>query len=122
MGEQPQRAGTVAGAVVRTTRAARPGQWPRLRDPRPASSALLDGLVPEQRRPDDSWWLTAACKDRDTELFFPEGRGRRSRVQEAAAKAVCEACPVQRRCLEAAVVLGERYGIWGGLTERERGW
>ena len=37
------------------------------------------------------------------------------------AKAICSRCEVQRHCLDMAVRSAERHGIWGGLTERERG-
>lgn len=33
---------------------------------------------------------------------------------------VCQACPVQADCLDYAVRIGQRHGIWGGLSERER--
>jgi WhiB family redox-sensing transcriptional regulator len=36
------------------------------------------------------------------------------------AKAVCDACPVHQSCLEHALTVREREGVWGGLTERER--
>ena len=41
-------------------------------------------------------------------------------VDEDAAKAVCAACPVRQACLEHALSASEPYGIWGGLTLRER--
>jgi WhiB family redox-sensing transcriptional regulator len=68
------------------------------------------------------WQLTGACRGRDAELFFhPEGeRGPRRRRREAAAKAVCAACPVLLRCREAALLAREPYGVWGGLSEHER--
>ena len=48
-------------------------------------------------------------------LFFPE-RGASTRK----AKAICRACTVQDECLEYAVQNSEKFGIWGGLSERER--
>lgn len=51
------------------------------------------------------------------ELHFPE-RGRGS--QTRAAKAVCFTCEVRVSCLEGAIARREPYGIWGGMTERER--
>lgn len=73
------------------------------------------------RAPDD-WVLLAACRGK-TELFFPpdmsESRAER-RGREAQAKQVCNACDVRTQCLSEAVEAGERFGIWGGLTERER--
>jgi WhiB family redox-sensing transcriptional regulator len=70
----------------------------------------------------DSWRALAACRGMDTDLFFPEGRGRTLRSRELIAKNVCSACPVARECREEASTLPERFGIWGGLTENERGW
>ena len=51
----------------------------------------------------------------DADLFFPE-RGASTRL----AKSVCRQCPVQEECLEYAVNNREKFGIWGGLSERER--
>ncbi|WP_106536031.1 WhiB family transcriptional regulator [Haloactinopolyspora alba] len=70
----------------------------------------------------DAWRVHAACRGMDTDLFYPEGRGRTLRAREQIAKEVCLSCPVARQCREAATALPERYGIWGGLTEGERGW
>jgi len=58
----------------------------------------------------------------ESELFYaPDGeRGATKRRRERAAKAVCAACPVRRPCLAHALASQERYGVWGGLSERER--
>lgn len=61
------------------------------------------------------WQEGAACKEADPDLFFPE-RG----SPGDSAKRVCVNCEVRLECLEYALANGERYGIWGGLTERER--
>lgn len=68
------------------------------------------------------WQLRAACRGADTEQFFhPENeRGPRRLAREAAAKAVCARCPVQRECADYALRTREPYGIWGGLGENER--
>jgi WhiB family redox-sensing transcriptional regulator len=63
----------------------------------------------------DRWQLRAACRGSDTDLFFPE-RGESSKE----AKAVCAICPVRQQCLDFAISEVEHYGIWGGLSERER--
>ncbi|NED97217.1 WhiB family transcriptional regulator [Phytoactinopolyspora alkaliphila] len=70
----------------------------------------------------DSWRAFAACRGMDTDLFYPEGRGGTLRKREAIAKTVCESCPVAPQCRDAALQTPERFGIWGGLTEGERGW
>ena len=62
-----------------------------------------------------SWHEKARCKGWDPEIFYPD-RG----VPSASAKAVCKECPVQPDCLEYALTKDERFGIWGGLSERER--
>jgi WhiB family redox-sensing transcriptional regulator len=67
--------------------------------------------------PDDevSWQLQANCLGVDPDLFFPE---RGASTKEA--KAVCRGCQVREQCLEYALANGEKFGIWGGLSERER--
>jgi len=68
----------------------------------------------------DDWRQAAACRDTDPDLFFPVGTTGPAIDQIEAAKAVCRACVVQNECLEYALVNGEKFGIWGGLSERER--
>jgi WhiB family transcriptional regulator, redox-sensing transcriptional regulator len=69
-----------------------------------------------------SWRLRAACREVDSAGFFsPDGeRGPAREVREARAKAICARCPVIRECAGYAIAAGERYGVWGGLSERER--
>lgn len=70
----------------------------------------------------DDWVLSAACRGR-TDLFFaPDDSETRSarRRREAEAKSVCGVCEVRAACLTEALESDERFGIWGGLTERER--
>jgi WhiB family redox-sensing transcriptional regulator len=62
-----------------------------------------------------SWQDQANCLGVDPDLFFPE-RGASTRE----AKEVCRGCVVRLDCLEYALVNGEKFGIWGGLSERER--
>jgi WhiB family redox-sensing transcriptional regulator len=68
------------------------------------------------------WQTDAACRRADPDLFFhPWGERDPSRSRrDAAAKAVCAACPVQLPCREVALATYEPYGVWGGLTEAER--
>jgi WhiB family redox-sensing transcriptional regulator len=63
----------------------------------------------------DSWKLRGTCKTVDPELFFPEKGGS---VTEA--KRICTGCPVRAECLDFALRNNERFGVWGGLSERER--
>ncbi|MFD8577199.1 WhiB family transcriptional regulator [Streptomyces virginiae] len=61
------------------------------------------------------WQAQGLCAQTDPESFFPEQGG--STFQ---AKKVCGACDVRAQCLEYALANNERYGIWGGTSERER--
>lgn len=62
-----------------------------------------------------AWQERANCMGVDPDLFFPE-RGASTRE----AKEVCRGCVVQFDCLEYALANGEKFGIWGGMSERER--
>lgn len=61
------------------------------------------------------WQTDALCAQTDPEAFFPEKGG-----STRDAKKVCGACNVKSQCLEYALANDERFGIWGGLSERER--
>lgn len=67
----------------------------------------------------DNWVHSAACRDEDSELFFPVGTTGPALVQVAEAKAVCVRCPVTAECLAWALKQATD-GIWGGLTVDER--
>ena len=62
-----------------------------------------------------SWQERALCAQTDPEAFFPEKGG-----STREAKRVCLSCDVRCECLEYALGHDERFGIWGGLSERER--
>jgi WhiB family redox-sensing transcriptional regulator len=62
-----------------------------------------------------SWQERALCAQTDPEAFFPEKGG-----STREAKRVCLSCEVRGECLEYALGHDERFGIWGGLSERER--
>jgi WhiB family redox-sensing transcriptional regulator len=67
---------------------------------------------------DDSllgWQERALCAQTDPEAFFPEKGG-----STREAKKVCASCEVRADCLDYALANDERFGIWGGLSERER--
>lgn len=87
-----------------------------------AQPDLRESLVDYAFRPQDSWRALAACRGMDTDIFYPEGRGRALRMREDIAKQICDECPVATECRQAAGEHPERYGIWGGRTEGERGW
>src|SRR6185312_9912755 len=66
--------------------------------------------------PDDPLWQEKAlCAQTDPEAFFPEKGG-----STREAKRICMGCEVRDACLEYALAHDERFGIWGGLSERER--
>ncbi|HHT41125.1 MAG TPA: WhiB family transcriptional regulator [Actinomyces sp.] len=62
-----------------------------------------------------AWQERALCAQTDPEAFFPEKGG-----STREAKAVCASCEVRAQCLEYALENDERFGIWGGMSERER--
>lgn len=61
------------------------------------------------------WAPYALCAQTDPEAYFPEKGG-----STREAKQVCRACPVRPNCLEWALIHDVRFGVWGGLSERER--
>ena len=73
---------------------------------------VISLLAGEEER---SWQGQANCKGVDPDLFFPE-RGASTRE----AKEVCRGCVVREDCLEYAFANSEKFGIWGGMSERER--
>ena len=69
-------------------------------------------LVPSRT----DWFDDAACRDADTDVFFPTAE-----ADAAAAKAICALCPVREECLESALEASPApEGVWGGLTRVER--
>jgi WhiB family redox-sensing transcriptional regulator len=63
----------------------------------------------------DDWREWALCAEVDPEAFFPE-KGESTR----AAKDICRRCLVRVECLRSALANDERFGVWGGLSDRER--
>lgn len=76
---------------------------------------LADAISRPDDADDQGWQDRALCAQTDPEAFFPE-RGGSTRE----AKRVCRACEVKAECLDYALGNGERFGIWGGMSERER--
>ncbi|MDQ4010414.1 MAG: WhiB family transcriptional regulator [Actinomycetota bacterium] len=75
----------------------------------PLGGGLFD--EPDQQE----WQERALCAQTDPEAFFPEKGG-----STREAKRICAGCEVRAECLEYALAFDERFGIWGGLSERER--
>ena len=73
----------------------------------------LDAIAPATT--DDEWQERALCAQTDPEAFFPEKGG-----STREAKRICQGCEVRDACLDYALAHDERFGIWGGLSERER--
>jgi WhiB family transcriptional regulator, redox-sensing transcriptional regulator len=71
--------------------------------------------MPPETPDDDQWQERALCAQTDPEAFFPEKGG-----STREAKRICLGCEVRDACLEYALAHDERFGIWGGLSERER--
>lgn len=79
-------------------------------------TAGLDELADIFGLPEEaSWQERALCSQTDPEAFFPEKGG-----STREAKKICTGCEVRNECLEYALEHDERFGIWGGLSERER--
>lgn len=69
----------------------------------------------DELAPADQWQDRALCAQTDPEAFFPEKGG-----STREAKKICLGCEVRHECLDYALAHDERFGIWGGLSERER--
>lgn len=63
----------------------------------------------------DDWRLQALCAQADAAQFFPD-KGQ----SPLAALKICADCPVRVECLNFAMENDERFGVWGGMTERGR--
>lgn len=61
------------------------------------------------------WQDKAACRGEDVESFFLDSPGGLKHAKE-----ICSRCEVRLTCLDEALKNDERYGVWGGLSERER--
>jgi WhiB family redox-sensing transcriptional regulator len=75
----------------------------------------LEGFALDLTGEAQEWQERALCAQTDPEAFFPEKGG-----STREAKKVCTDCEVKTECLDYALANDERFGIWGGLSERER--
>jgi len=71
--------------------------------------------LPEDPTPPDHWQDKAACFGVDPDVFFPI-----SEEEAGPALTFCASCRIREECLAWALKNGERYGVWGGLTEQQR--
>jgi WhiB family transcriptional regulator, redox-sensing transcriptional regulator len=76
---------------------------------------VLGELLAIAGEDEQEWQERALCAQTDPEAFFPEKGG-----STREAKQICNSCEVRSECLEYALGHDERFGIWGGLSERER--
>jgi WhiB family transcriptional regulator, redox-sensing transcriptional regulator len=86
--------------------------------PFPAADAFGEAVVPlgqDDEVDEQDWQERALCAQTDPEAFFPEKGG-----STREAKRICSGCEVRAECLDYALAHDERFGIWGGLSERER--
>lgn len=71
-----------------------------------------------------AWQYRAECRGSSAEVFFPSEVDQEHPLRRAAnaraAKLICDSCPVMRECLQHALAVPERFGVWGGLTPLER--
>ena len=79
------------------------------------SSSTDDFFDNDTESIEDQWQERALGAQTDPEAFFPEKGG-----STREAKRICQGCEVRDECLEYALAHDERFGIWGGLSERER--
>jgi WhiB family redox-sensing transcriptional regulator len=77
--------------------------------------ALRLYVAAHNRDEDTDWQQKALCAQTDPDAFFPDKGG-----STREAKRTCSGCEVRADCLEYALDHDERFGIWGGLSERER--
>jgi WhiB family transcriptional regulator, redox-sensing transcriptional regulator len=95
--------------LVRSAGAVEPIAIDLLREPHAAVEAFGEPVE------EPGWQEQALCAQTDPEAFFPEKGG-----STREAKRICSGCEVRAECLEYALAHDERFGIWGGLSERER--
>ncbi len=63
---------------------------------------------------DQSWAAKALCASEPADALFVQGAAQRQ------VRSRCLACEVRLECLADALQSEANFGVWGGLTERER--
>lgn len=80
--------------------------------PTPATSRnVLRGAQDEDRI---AWVSKAVCRGADPDELFVRGAAQRK------AAVICRHCPVVLQCLADALDNRVEFGVWGGMTERQR--
>lgn len=77
--------------------------------------AMFENLARRDGFENESWHQQALCTQTDPEAFFPDKGG-----STREAKRICSGCEVRKECLDYALSHDQRFGIWGGLSPRER--
>ena len=80
---------------------------------------VLDSSQPSERHNPENWQAVALCKGERTDLFYPDIGGTSFR-QVQKARNLCQKCEAIDDCLKAALKGREYYGIWGGVTPKQR--
>jgi WhiB family redox-sensing transcriptional regulator len=87
------------------------------RDRNPIETTVVCSRTPIKRSGHmwiTDWTTRAACKGTDPDELFVQG------AAQNRAKLICRGCPVRTECLADALDNGIEFGVWGGMTERER--
>ena len=111
MVKNPLREAPALQAYKRPSKSPEGPTTPTMSRPRIAAVHLLASVDYDT----PAWHGLAACRGLSSEVFFPQAD-----EAVATAKAVCGECPVEAACLEHALTVREKEGIWGGATEHER--
>lgn len=74
----------------------------------------MTAVMPEDRVWDENWVARAKCRTGCPDELFAKGAAQQT------AKVICQKCPVVAECLADALDTRTEYGVWGGMTERER--
>jgi WhiB family transcriptional regulator, redox-sensing transcriptional regulator len=82
--------------------------------PQATTSVRVTVPAPRPAPPQLDWTLRSACRAKDPDELFVTG------AAQNRAKAVCVGCPVRTECLSDALDNRVEFGVWGGMTERER--
>jgi len=87
-------------------------------EPRPAARRLnlvaVHINMPAGAAEDRAWVSKGLCRAKDPDELFVQGAAQRK------AAAICRHCPVMQQCAADALDNHVEYGIWGGMTERQR--
>jgi WhiB family transcriptional regulator, redox-sensing transcriptional regulator len=90
----------------------------RVGSPADSEAAPVAGELPSRPEEEPRWIINwterAACKDTNPNELFVQG------AAQNRAKLICRGCPVRTECLADALDNGIEFGVWGGMTERER--